>query len=124
MIAKQNMKNVKSGGIVLQRTDMAAAQTMEDIEAAGDVRQLSELAKANYSVIASELRKLHTEIGKSHPEALIELERLQAAEQAARGGNGEATMSCLGNLGKWVGDFASKIGVSVVAKLIEKQAGL
>jgi hypothetical protein len=124
MIAKQQMINVRSGGTVEQRSDIVVEQTMRAVEAAGDVRQLAKVAGANFDLIASELATLRDEIQRYDPKASIELQRLGHAEQAARSGNGEGIVENLRGVARWVIDFAAKIGVSVVAKILEKQAGL
>ena len=57
---------------------------------------------------------------KYDPGAKTELDRLAAAEEAARRGNSAKVVASLKGVGRWVGDFAAKVGVQVVATIIEK----
>jgi hypothetical protein len=124
MISKQQMEGIKSGGSVEQRSDAAIQQTMKSIEAAANVKQIVEIAGADFDVIARELATLRDEIHKYDPKASIEVKQLGYAEQAARSGNAEGIVENLRGMGRWVVDFASKIGVSVVTKVLEKAIGL
>ena len=124
MKSKQTMENVKSGGAVEQQSSAAADQTMRKIDAAGDVHQIIEITSANMKTIEDELTKLRSALEKYDPNATTELARIKSAEKAAKEGNGAGVVEALRDTAKWVLDFATKIGTSVIAKIIEKQIGL
>jgi ParB-like chromosome segregation protein Spo0J len=119
----QTMENVRAGGRVEQRSSISTDQLMRGIDAAGDVRQLVEAAGTDLKVIADELAKLRTELHRYDPSAATVLERLERAEAAARSDDSEGVLMSLLGMGRWVLDFATKIGASVVARIIEKQMG-
>jgi ParB-like chromosome segregation protein Spo0J len=121
--SKQTMENVK-GKNVTQRSSHTSEQMMRGIEAAGDVQQLIEAADGDLDVIAAELEKLRLEMRKYDPTATVELNRLEKAEAAARAGNSSGVLNHLKGAGRWVVEFGTKVGTSIVAKIIEKQIGL
>jgi hypothetical protein len=124
MLSKQTMENIKSaGGKVEQRSNVAVEQLMRNIDASGDVRQLIDIAATNLDVIAAELVKLRAELQRYDPGATAELSRLEKAEAAARAGDSSGVVESLKGAARWVVDFATKVGTSVVAKIIEKQMG-
>jgi hypothetical protein len=61
---------------------------------------------------------------KYDPNATTELGRVKRTEKAAKENNGAGLVEALKDTAKWVLDFATKIGTSVIAKIIEKQIGL
>ena len=61
---------------------------------------------------------------KGHHIAAAELDQLEEAESAARAGETSRVLDYLKGAGSGVIEFASKVGTSVVAKLVEKQVGL
>jgi hypothetical protein len=117
------MQNVKGRNVTQQSSD-GTEQIMRLVEAAGDVQQLIEVTGRNTSVITLELEKLRLEIQKYHPAAIEELTRLKDAEKAAHAGDSSKVLEHLKGTGRLVGDFAAKLGTSIVTKLIEKQIGL
>jgi flagellar motility protein MotE (MotC chaperone) len=123
-VPSQRMSDVKSGATVRQQSNISVDQVLERIDAVGDVEQLIEVATSNLDAAAKQLAKLRAEIQKYDPKATAELDRLAAAETAAKSGDGAGVIANLKGLGKWVSDFASKIGAAIVARLIEKQMGL
>jgi hypothetical protein len=124
MVSTQRMTNIKSGGTVEQRANVPVEQVMDQIDAAKDVRQLIDVASANLDLIAGQVSTLRTKLEEYDPKASVELGKLAAAETAARSGDSGNLLANLKGLARWVADFASKIGVSVVSKLIEHQIGL
>lgn len=121
---QQRMERVKSGRDVVQSSNVATDQTMADIEAAGDVQQLIAAIGNDTETISAELRKLHAELVKYDPNATAELQSVKNAEEAARHGDSAGIVLSLKGVARWVVDFAKKLGISVVAKIIEKQIGL
>jgi len=100
-----------------------AKQLMSNIDAAGDARQMIDIVHANLGAIEAELTKLRSEMQHASPGATAELKRLEKAEVAARKGDSSGAVENLKGAAKWVVDSATKVGTSVVAKLIEKQMG-
>ncbi len=76
--------------------------------------------------LAGELRTLREEIQRRAASTgeLDSLVNVVQAEKAAQAGDGSTTVKRLASAGKWVLDIAKELGASVVAKLIEGQAGL
>jgi hypothetical protein len=122
--SKQTMQDVKSGGKVRQISNVEIQQVMEKIEAVGDIEQLIEVVEAEIPPIAAELTRLHAELAEYDPKAIAELQRVKNAEDAAKRGDSSGVVANLRGIARWVGDFATKIGTSLVAKIIEKQLGL
>lgn len=124
MKSKQSMKNVKAGGNLLQKSNVLTQQTMDHVDAARNLQQLLEVTeKIDPAQLKAELTKLHKELMEYDPKAIAELQRVKDAEKAADQGNPKEAASTLIGTARWVGEFAQKIGASVVAKIIEKQIG-
>ena len=113
--SKQSMEGVKSGGRVRQRSNVETEQTMKQIEAVGDVEQLIQVATSNVEALAAELSALIPKLREYDPGATAELERLRLAEDAAKAGKGDGIVSALKGTARWVCDFATKVGASLVA---------
>jgi hypothetical protein len=120
--SSQTMESVFSGGHVRQASDAPANQTMKDVAAIGDVEQI--INEGGLDTIAAELQKLQTELAKYDPNATTEIARLKAAESAARQGDKVGVAENLKGAARWVLDFATKVGTTVIAKIIETQLGL
>lgn len=124
MNSKMSMENVRSGGKVVQKSNVETDQAMSKIDAAGDVQQLIEVVKEiDQGRLEAELTKLHDELKKYDPSATAELERVKNAEAAAKRGDSSGVASSLKGAARWVLEFAQKIGSTVIAKIIEKQMG-
>ncbi len=122
--ARQTMKTVKSGGSVKQQSAVPATQEMDDIDAAGDVDQIIEQAGHQPEKIAADVKRLRDAVAAFDPHAAAELGRLDAAEAAAKQGDGAGALGHLKGLGRWVGKIATEIGAGVLAKIIEAQMGM
>jgi hypothetical protein len=121
---RQTMKKVKSGGSVKQQSSVPVTQDMDDIDAAGGVDQIIQEAGNQPGKIAAEVKRLRDAVAAFDPHAATELSRLDAAEVAARRGDGAAALGHLKGLGRWVGKIAADIGAGVLAKIIEAQMGI
>jgi hypothetical protein len=124
MAGKQYMKDIKAGGDVKQKSDIPAEQFMEQIEAVGNVVQLLEVVTRNLDTVRSELKELLSKLEAYDPNAAAELDRLRNAVVAAEAGQSQQMLAALKGTARWVADFATKVGTSVVAKILEKQIGL
>jgi hypothetical protein len=120
MKAKQHMTGVVANGTVQQTSGVELEQIMSGIRAAGDVQQIIRVTSAHLNTVAGELARLIEEIQRHDPGAKTELGHLAAAEEAARAGDGEAVVTRLKGLATWVADFATKVGTTVVAHIIER----
>lgn len=80
----------------------------------------------DYAKLADELASLRSKLRKQASEAEHDeaLGAVAAAEKAARQQNQSGVLTHLKTAGKWSFDIASKIGVSVAAKMIEQAMGL
>jgi hypothetical protein len=124
MSSKQSMEDVKAGGSVKQQSNVETEQVMRRIEAVGDVQQLIEFATSNLAALAAELKNLIPQVRAYAPNAVAEIDRLKQAETAANAGDSQGFVSSVKGIARWVGDFAAKVGASLVAKILEKQMGL
>lgn len=124
MRGKQTMEGVKAGGNVKQQSSIPAEQVMKQIEAAGNVEQLIEIAGNNLAEAAAQLTELIPKLQQYDPTATTEIGRLQSAETAAKNGNSGEMIAALKGTARWVADFATKVGASIVSTIIEKQMGL
>ena len=120
-MVEQGMTGVKSGGTVEQRSATPVRQTMDTIDAAGDVRQIIE--SAGPGALAAELTKVLGALKAYDPAATAVADKLTAAATAAQAGDAAGAAGHLRGIGKWVGELATKVGASLVAHVIEKQAG-
>jgi hypothetical protein len=123
MSSKQSMEDVKAGGSVKQQSNVETEQVMRRIEAVGDVQQLIEVATSNLAALAAELKDLIPQLNAYDPNALAEIGRLKRAEAAANAGDSHGFVGSLKGTARWVGDFATKVGASLVARVLEKQMG-
>lgn len=121
---KQDMQAIKAGGSVIQKSNVATEQHMAEVEAEHDVSQIIELTSADIEALSTEIPKLREEIASYDPSARHEIAALSAAEVAIDAGDTNRALSHLKSLGRWVLDFATKVGASVIAKVIERQIGL
>jgi hypothetical protein len=124
MTSKQSMEDVKAGGSARQQSNVETEQVMRRIEAVGDVEQLIQVATSNLEALATELKDLIPKLQAYDPNAATEIDRLKQAETAAHAGDGAGFVRSLKGAARWVGDFATKVGASLVAKVLEKQMGL
>jgi hypothetical protein len=121
--SRQSMDGV-TGRNISQRSNVETEQKMQQVEASGDVEQLIQIATSHMEAIAIELRELIAKLQAYDPNATAEIDRLKRAEAAAQAGDTHAVVSSLKGAARWVIDFASKVGTSLVAKILEKQMGL
>ena len=77
----------------------------------------------NYEGLLGELAILKKTLiaNASTPEHFLSIAELTNAEEASKSKNGNKVIQHLTSAGKWVFDFATKVGVSLVAEILKTQ---
>ena len=117
-----------SGGGPIAVANDEATQTGFVMQGAGsmtaaDLKDLIPHLTALRTQVKQEQRALEDK-GEDAPEHEKAVVALREAEAAASQGNQEGVLETLKSGGKWLLDFATKVGSSVVTKMIEKQIGI
>jgi hypothetical protein len=86
---------------------------------------IAQLAQIDMRTLASELGMLRREMKQiaNGPEQDVAIGQIAAAEVAAQNGDASSVARHLRNVGKWVGDFATKVGAKIAAEAIMKSMG-